>query len=129
MNLTKPWYEKYQDVDQIVMISCLEHFSKQEGAFIVSEVKRVLRSGGKFLVSVPDVRAQIEMYHDSDPEWCMELLYCNGKDVHSFHKWGYTEESFKKLWGKNYTIEKVSIIKHAYPMLQFEVTKLKSLTS
>jgi SAM-dependent methyltransferase len=124
MFLNHPWYQVGGTVDHIVMISCLEHFTKSEGEFIISEVKRVLVTGGTFIVSVPDIKRQVEMFYDSKPDWCMELIYCNGKNEYSLHKWGYTDDTFRALWNDNYKVEKIDLIKHEYPMLQYQVTKL-----
>ncbi len=125
MDLVKHWQFKTESITEIVMISCLEHFSKKEGLFIISEVKRVLKSGGTFIVSVPDIKAQVDLFYDKDPKWCMELIYCNGKNNQSFHKYGYTSFTFLNLWEVDgYKVVSIDLIKHDYPMLQYKVTKL-----
>ena len=123
INLLKPWGFVNGVVEEIVMISCLEHFSKQEGAHIISEIKRVLAPGGRAIIDIPNIKKQVERFYDSDPEWCMQLVYCNGKNPYSFHRYGYTEASFFELWGQGYTVSFQNIVKHDYPMLQFEVVK------
>lgn len=124
MYLNPPWFYLDNSADQIVMVSCLEHFTRSEGLLIISEVKRVLKVGGTFIVSVPDIKRQVEEFYDSKPDWCMELIYCNGKNQYSFHKWGYTDDTFRALWNDNYSVERIDLIKHEYPMLQYQVTKL-----
>lgn len=125
MYLNRPWISWITDIEQIVMISCLEHFTKNEGLFIISEIQRVLKVGGELIVSFPDIARQIEAFYYTKPNWCMELIYCNGKNEFSFHRWGYTDRTFRELWNDDYIVEKIDLIKHEYPMLQYKVTKVK----
>ena len=123
MNLLEEWGWQDNSIGRIVMISCLEHFSKQEGAHIISEIKRVLAPGGEAIIDVPNVKRQVDYFYESDPEWCMTLVYCNGKNPYSFHRYGYTEDTFFALWGQGYTVSFHDLIEHDYPMLQFKVIK------
>ena len=124
-NILRPWPFGFEEVDEIVMISCIEHFSKFDALIILSEVKRVLKRGGRFIVDFPDIRKNIGLYYNIDPDFMMELIYCNGKDARSVHKWGYTAKSFTALWeiGK-FVVGEKRIVKHDYPMIGMEVTKL-----
>lgn len=116
MDITKPWDIESNSIDEIVMISAIEHFKLSEAQFIVSEVKRVLKSGGEFKFDFPDLRKDIlEYYHK--PDFLMELIYCNWKNPYSTHKWGYTIESARELldMGWKYVFPQ-EIVKHDYPM-------------
>jgi len=123
MNLLDIWSYKENSIDEIVMISCIEHFSKKDADFIISEVKRVLKSGGKFIVDFPDLKEQFLKYYEKDPEFYMELVYCNHKNQYSIHHWGYTEDTFKKALGDSFSCVKKTVVKHDYPMIGIVATK------
>jgi predicted SAM-dependent methyltransferase len=116
MNLLEKWPFKDNEVEEIVMICCIEHFSYKQAQFILSEVKRVLKPNGAWKVDFPNLRRVILEYCHQ-PEYMMELIYCNAKNEFSFHKWGYTEESFRKFLGEGWrVIDFAPIVKHDYPM-------------
>jgi SAM-dependent methyltransferase len=124
MNILGPWLLEDNSVDEIVMISAIEHFTKPQAKFITSEVYRVLKPGGKFLVDFPDLKRDILNYYDSDPDFMAKLIYCNQKDDLSQHKWGYTPESFMDFLGEDYwDFHQKDVVKHDYPMIGFECTK------
>lgn len=118
LNVLQPW-DAYEDgsIEEIVMISCIEHFTKKEAEFIISEIKRVLKPGGKLIIDFPDLKKDFEDYYVSDPEWFMELVYCNHKNEYSCHKWGYTMETFRNLLGDGWqSVKWNTVVKHDYPM-------------
>ncbi|KKK82405.1 hypothetical protein LCGC14_2803720 [marine sediment metagenome] len=123
MDLLKKWDYEDESIEEIVMISCLEHFSKNEGEHIIGEIKRVLMPKGKAIIDIPDIQEQIRKFYYTNPYWMMTLVYCNGKNPYSFHRYGYTKRTFEELWGKNYIVQEQNIVNHDYPMLQFEVIK------
>jgi len=117
LDLLKPWDFKDNSVNEILMICCIEHFSKQQAEFIISECKRVLKSGGVLKIDFPDIKTVVEQY-SNNPEYMMELIYCNGKNEYSFHKWGYTRETFREMLGSNwYNVHFTDVVKHDYPMI------------
>jgi SAM-dependent methyltransferase len=120
-----PWDFESNSIDKIVMISCFEHFSEQEALGIVKEMKRVIKVGGQIITDVPDIKKTIDLYYDSDPKWAMTLIYCNGKNPYSFHKFGYTDATFRGLWGDHYLITNEVVVSHVYPMLNFVITKVR----
>lgn len=119
MNILKfPWKFKDNSIDNIVMICALEHFTPNEAKKITDEIYRILKPNGKAMIDIPNVKEQIELYYDSDPEWCMELIFCNQKNIYSMHHWGYTKKTLKKLLGEDkYEFEFGSIVKHSYPVI------------
>ena len=86
-------------------------------------MKRVLKYDGRAIIDIPDVRQQVLQFYGINDNWMMELIYCNGKNPYSFHRYGYTDTMFRKLWSREYTVKNHSIFKHEYPMLQYEVIK------
>jgi len=120
-----PWDFDSNSIDKIVMISCFEHFTEQEALGIVQELKRIVKVGGQIITDVPDLKRTINLYYDSNPSWAMTLIYCNGKNPYSFHKFGYSTETFHKLWDEHYEVRDETIVPHVYPMLSFVVTKVQ----
>jgi len=116
--LKSPWPCPCSVIDEIVMISAIEHFNKVEARYILNEIKRVLRPRGRLVIDFPDLKEQINQYYESDPDFCMELIYCNQKDSESQHKWGYSEASFEEALGNGWdSIEFKTIVQHDYPMI------------
>lgn len=118
------WGFKDGSIDEVVMISCWEHFTKEQIKHIVSEIKRVLTVGGRLIVDFPDLKKDIQLYLDSDPEYCMELIYCNWKNEFSCHKWGYTPKSFAALWDDRFIVREETVVDHDYPMIGMIVEKV-----
>lgn len=116
----KPWPFERASIEEIVSISFIEHFPQSDAICIISEVERVLKPGGKWIVDFPDIKMTVIKYYEKDPELCMRLIYCNHKNDYSIHYWGYTEETFAKILlqsGVWKSIEEETIIKHDYPMI------------
>lgn len=124
MNILEKWPWKDSSVDEIVLISAIEHFNpRTELPHIIKEINRVIKIGGKLIVDWPDIKKQVEMYYESDPEMMLELLYCNHKNQYSIHHWGFTEETFKAFLGRNWSYEFKEVVQHAYPMMGCETIK------
>jgi predicted SAM-dependent methyltransferase len=123
MNVLEKWDFEDNSVDEIVMISCIEHFNpKTELPHIFNEINRVMKKNGKLIIDFPDIKKQVEQFIDSDPEWCMELIYCNHRHQYAIHHWGFTPKSFPKWLGEdnwNYLFcdNDNFIVQHDYPML------------
>lgn len=123
-NIMERWPFENETVSKIVMISCWEHFTKEQVQHILCEIKRVLKVGGKLIVDFPDLKKDLELYLEADPEYCMELIYCNWKNEFSCHKWGYTARSFAMLWDDRFLVQKKTYVQHDYPMIGMEVEKV-----
>lgn len=123
-NILKRWAYPDGSVDAVALICALEHFPLKQARHIVAEAYRVLRVGGTFLIDVPDIKKQVTRYIDRDPEWCMELLYCNHKNRFSIHHWGYTRSTLKSLLGDRWSFRFGAIVKHIYPVIGCTATKI-----
>lgn len=77
-----PW--EYNDVEEIIFRESLEHFNREQGLKILEEIYRVLKSGGKLDLSVPNASRQLKML----------MLYVS-KDV-TIEQWKNPHES---PWG------------------------------
>jgi len=120
-----PWDFKDNSIEKIVMISCFEHFTEHEALLIVHEMKRILQINGQIIIDVPDLRGTLEQYYNTNPKWAMTLVYCNGKNPFSFHKFGYNIDTFTQLWGNNYVVKPYTVVAHDYPILSFLITKIR----
>lgn len=126
MNILDKWPWKTNSVDEIVMVNALEHFEHiGEVEHIIAEVKRVLKKGGIFKFDFPDIKAIVEQFHDSDPVYCINLLYCNHKNKYSIHQWGYTAETISSYFGKDFKLEFKDVVKHDYPSQGVHATRIK----
>jgi ubiquinone/menaquinone biosynthesis C-methylase UbiE len=61
-NLTKPFPWTAGSVDVVYTSHTLEHFTREEGQFIIAESFRVLKPGGLIRIIVPDLREIINRY-------------------------------------------------------------------
>ena len=63
-NLLKrfPWQDA--SVDALYLGEILEHFTEEEGAFVLAECRRVLKPGGRIRIRVPDHADFWEQYID-----------------------------------------------------------------
>ena len=126
MDILQPWPWKDQTVDEIVMVSAFEHFEhRDEIPHIINEAHRVLKTNGVFKFDFPDIKKQVQQYYDKDPEFCMELIYCNHKDKHSMHLWGYTLMTIGNyLTPRYWSLENKNVVNHDYPMIGIWATKI-----
>ncbi len=85
--------------DKVVeIIEChdvLEHFNREEVQVLLAEWKRLLIDGGRIAISLPDMDALVAHY-SVDKEKAIQYIY--GITDHPSHKWGYTQETLKKLF-------------------------------
>ena len=125
MDILKEWPWEDGTIDEIVAVSCFEHFEHiGEIPHIVSEAHRVLKSGGVWKFDFPDIKKTVEDYYESAPEFCIELLYCNHKNRYSIHNWGYTTKSIGKyLQGDMWDLVFRDVVTHDYPMQGVWATK------
>jgi len=122
--LSFPWPFADSSVDEVVMIQGIEHFTLAEAGRIVTEIRRILKTGGKFLVDFPDVEETVKLYIHNDPKFCMRFIYCNHKNKYSVHHWGYTPGTFMELMGDGWRFFFREIVKHDYPTIGCEAVKV-----
>lgn len=125
MNILERWPFAAKSADEIVMVSAFEHFEhRDEIPHIISEACRVLKPDGVFKFDFPDIKAQVDQYYGKDDEFLMELIYCNHKNKHSMHLWGYTPQTLPSYLNPNvWQLEFKDVVKHDYPMTGCWATK------
>lgn len=87
--------------EEVRMHSLLEHFGKRDKDKVLKECYRVLKTGGKLWISVPDLiliaKELIEMYNSEVKVYeLINLLYGEQDYKENTHLWGYTEKSLSK---------------------------------
>lgn len=120
-----PWCFESKIVEEVIMVSAFEHFEHEtEIPFIIKEIYRILKIGGIFKFDFPDIKKQVDEYYGKDDEFLMELIYCNHKNKHSQHLWGYTEKTIDKyLTEDKWKLEMKQVVEHSYPMIGCWATK------
>jgi len=124
MDIERQWTFEPESVDEFVMISAFEHFSRVSAERLLDNVYSSLKWGGKFKFDFPDIEETVRKYKD-DPEYMMRLIYGSQKNDGGFHRWGYTKETIKQKLARNNWLEVHfgDIVKHEYPMQGVTVVK------
>lgn len=121
MDITKPWDFKDDSIDEIVMISAIEHFTTTEIVHIVQEAKRVLKLKGRFKFDYPDIVMTYLKYQNDSR--LSRLIYGTHKNEFSIHKTAFSEHLLDMLFIGWTDIMLGSIVEHEYPMTGVWVTK------
>jgi predicted SAM-dependent methyltransferase len=94
-----------ESVQEIIMFHVLEHipFYRQKAA--LSEINRVMRKDGCFIVAVPDTMETAKLLVNAqtkeEEDWAIRLLYGTQRNEYSHHFIGFTERTLKKSLSKN----------------------------
>jgi len=88
-------------IEEIIMIQVLEHIPQYDRCMVLSEIQRVLQSGGSFIVGVPDVKETARLLSEAESldeeEWAIRLLHGTQRNKYSHHYCGYTKRTLQKL--------------------------------
>jgi predicted SAM-dependent methyltransferase len=124
MDIERGWLYEPESVDEFLMVSAFEHFSREAAERLLQNVYTSLKFGGVFRFDFPDIEETVRKYYQ-DPEYMMRLIYGSQKNDGAFHRWGYTEETIAEKLNKNpwKSIEFEDIVKHEYPMIGVRLVK------
>jgi predicted SAM-dependent methyltransferase len=124
MDIEKGWMYEPESVDEFVMVSAFEHFSREAAERLLQNVYTSLKFGGVFKFDFPDIQETVRKYYQ-DPEYMMRLIYGSQKNDGAFHRWGYTKETIVEKLKKNpwKSIDFGDVVKHEYPMIGVSVIK------
>jgi len=132
-DLNQPLPFENGSVDEILAQDILEHFTKEDLESVVGEISRVLSTGGKLMVRVPNLDDIIERFSD-DKEVRNEFLYGTTAQTGIFgaHKVGLTAQSIVALMLEHgLTVEKIDPQETNF-WLEFRkektIKRLKSIT-
>jgi ubiquinone/menaquinone biosynthesis C-methylase UbiE len=90
----------YEDntITEIKCESMLEHLSFKEEKLIFNEVKRVLKTGGKFVFSVPDFEDDIKKWINAEEDW-RDFYRDDEEAIKQCHWFGHYSYSTDSRWG------------------------------
>lgn len=98
LDLSKPFPYPDESFDNAFSAHVLEHLYPDQAVSCVREVGRVLRKGGVFRVTVPDLDRAVAAYDPDHPEVLLDLIYNTGqKRDKNRHHWMYSERSLRRL--------------------------------
>ncbi len=84
--------------DNVFCSYLLEHLYKDDVYFCIREVYRVLKEGGVFRVSVPDLDIAVKNYDPCNPEPFLQIMYeSEQKRDKNRHHWMYNEHQMRNL--------------------------------
>lgn len=88
--------------DEILANDLLEHFPRMDTLSILTEWNRVLKSGGKFILRVPDLDKIFFSYDIGliPSEEAIRRIFGNQDYLENFHKTIFTESALKLLLEK-----------------------------
>jgi predicted SAM-dependent methyltransferase len=89
-------------IDNVYASHVLEHVSQADVLPVLRGVHRVLASGGKFLISVPDLDTLCHLFISPwatpDMKWhAMRMIFGGQIDPHDFHSMGFNEQFLRNL--------------------------------
>jgi SAM-dependent methyltransferase len=98
LDLTKRFRFENDTFDAAFSAHVFEHLYKRDAERCAAEVHRVLRPGGVFRVTVPDLHDAICNYDPKRPEVLLQLIYENTQPRDkNRHHWMYNEHSMRAL--------------------------------
>ena len=101
MNLCKKFPFKDDSFSYVYSAHVLEHLFKDQAAGCVSEVHRVLKQGGVFRVSVPDLDDSVNKYNSESPDcFCASIYEAENARSKNRHHWMYNKNSMESLLRK-----------------------------
>lgn len=118
--------------DEIVMEQVLEHFQAYKVGAILSEVNRVLKVGGSFVVNVPDVKRTARLLADAaseeEEDFIIRLIHGTQRNEYAHHYCGYVPRTLKALLSEHGFggFEDLPVI-NFYPTIRLRAIKERSL--
>lgn len=85
-------------VDEVRADALLEHLAFKEEPRFLYEVKRVLRPGGEFNLTVPDFERVCELWLRAKDDW-MEFFSDDEADIRARHWFGTYTYEYTNRWG------------------------------
>jgi 2-polyprenyl-3-methyl-5-hydroxy-6-metoxy-1,4-benzoquinol methylase len=115
------------------MYQVLEHIPNYEVGQLLSDIARVLKIGGVFIVSVPDIKKTAKMLVEEKTEikedWAIRLIYGTQRNQWSHHHCGYIPRTLKALlsqfgFGKFENMPNIN----CYPVIHIKAVMDKNMT-
>lgn len=86
--------------DELFAGHVIEHVTEWQAPFVIQEWARLLKSGGKLILELPDIiKAAKNLIAGLPPQMCMFAFYGDGshKDPYMTHRYGYSPATIKAL--------------------------------
>lgn len=106
-DITKGLPFQPKTVEIIEMYEVLEHLEQGQVDHLLDEFKRLLIDGGMVILSVPDMDELVAKYAEDKQK---AITYIYGFGGYQSHKWGYSQETLKKLF-EDKGFKEVNVIK------------------
>jgi predicted SAM-dependent methyltransferase len=92
-------------IENVYASHVLEHVNQSEVLPVLRGVHRVLASGGKFLISVPDLDVLCQLFISpqatQEVKWhIMRMMFGGQIDSHDFHYMGFNEQFLRDVLGQ-----------------------------
>lgn len=98
LNLGKRFPFASGEIDNAFSAHVLEHLYREQARNCVAEVHRILKPGGVFRVSVPDLDWAVDNYDRKNPDALLKLIYESEQQYDkNRHHWMYNEHSMRAL--------------------------------
>ena len=132
-DIRKPLPFLNSSVDEVIMYQVLEHIPNYEVGQLLSDIARVLKIGGVFIVSVPDIKKTAKMLVEEKTEikedWAIRLIYGTQRNQWSHHHCGYIPRTLKALlsqfgFGKFENMPNIN----CYPVIHIKAVMDKNMT-
>jgi len=90
-----------ESISEIVCSDILEHFGRAEVFDVMGEIRRVIKSGGRLDVRVPEMR-MLSIYlagqqSIASPDAVIRKMFGGQRTDFDFHKWGYEFRTLRRL--------------------------------
>lgn len=96
------------EVDVIVLEHVLEHFVLPDASKVIGACYRVLREGGRLIISLPDIRALAQRWLLGKIDDYIFFVNCMGAyqgEPGDCHKWHWTETTLRQLLGDKWQVQ------------------------
>lgn len=88
-------------VEEFVLIQVLEHIPSYKLTNVLNEINRVLKSNGKFVIGVPDIKETAQMLANAktieEEDWCIRLIHGTQRNQFSHHYNGFVKRTLENL--------------------------------
>jgi predicted SAM-dependent methyltransferase len=121
IDIYKNHFSNWTECDEVVMVNAITHFTYSEARKIVDDIHYALKKGGKFLFDFPDIDKICRKYKGYNK---MHFIFGHDTKIYGVYKWGYDKTNVKELLRGGWKIKYRQIVKHNYPIIGVEATKL-----
>ncbi len=90
-----------ESCDEVILLHVLEHIPSYTVGTVLSEIFRVLKVSGSFVVAVPDLKETARLLGEAktneEEDWYMRLIHGTQRNKWAHHHCGYVKRTLEKL--------------------------------